>query len=136
MVSRKSRYWVADKSAYDVVYMFAAAGREVEWIVRKSGKGPAWVFPAYANLGPFKAVREVHIPAHISTAEPCSRLKWIETRREKNHIFLQSLHLRRKRWIFLDPKFFTLHQTRKIHNKEVLVKAPLNYTRRVRVCEA
>jgi cation diffusion facilitator CzcD-associated flavoprotein CzcO len=45
------------KSAYDVVYLSALAGKQVEWIVRKSGKGPCWVFPALAT--PLKAHREV-----------------------------------------------------------------------------
>jgi cation diffusion facilitator CzcD-associated flavoprotein CzcO len=47
------------KSAYDAVYLAACAGKQVEWIIRKSGKGPAWVFPSHAQLGPFKAWREV-----------------------------------------------------------------------------
>ncbi|KAK5159333.1 hypothetical protein LTS14_002475 [Recurvomyces mirabilis] len=31
------------KSAYDAVYMFASAGKEVDWIIRKSGHGPTWM---------------------------------------------------------------------------------------------
>ena len=50
------------KSAYDAVYLAASAGKKVEWIIRKSGKGPAWVFPPQATLGPFKALREVTSP--------------------------------------------------------------------------
>lgn len=46
------------KSAYDAVYLAATAGREVEWIIRKSGKGPEWIFPSHTYLGPFKALRE------------------------------------------------------------------------------
>ena len=47
------------KSAYDAVYLAAMAGKEVEWIIRKSGKGPAWVFPSHVQLGPIRAWREV-----------------------------------------------------------------------------
>ena len=46
------------KSAYDAVYLAATHGREVEWIIRKSGKGPAWVFPAHTQK-PVKIRREV-----------------------------------------------------------------------------
>lgn len=56
------------KSAYDAVYLAASAGREVEWIVRKSGKGPAWVFPSHVQLGPIRAWREVS--KHPSTGIP------------------------------------------------------------------
>jgi cation diffusion facilitator CzcD-associated flavoprotein CzcO len=47
------------KSAYDAVYMAACAGREVVWLMRRSGRGPAWIFPPHTNIGPFKAWREV-----------------------------------------------------------------------------
>jgi cation diffusion facilitator CzcD-associated flavoprotein CzcO len=46
------------KSAYDAVYLAATAGRNIEWIIRKSGKGPEWIFPSHTYLGPFKALRE------------------------------------------------------------------------------
>ncbi|KAK5653414.1 hypothetical protein OQA88_8899 [Cercophora sp. LCS_1] len=46
------------KSAYDAVYLAASTGHKVEWIIRESGRGPTWVFPAYTFLGPFKALRE------------------------------------------------------------------------------
>ena len=49
------------KSAYDAVYLAACAAKKVEWIIRKSGKGPAWIFPPKASLGPFKALREVRL---------------------------------------------------------------------------
>ncbi len=47
------------KSAYDAVHMAACEGRQVAWLMRKSGRGPAWVFPSHTNIGPFKAWREV-----------------------------------------------------------------------------
>ena len=46
------------KSAYDAVFLAAMAGKEVEWIVRKTGKGPSWVFPSHVQLGPIRAWRE------------------------------------------------------------------------------
>lgn len=46
------------KSAYDAVHLAASTGKRVHWIIRKSGKGPGWVFPPLASLGPFKALRE------------------------------------------------------------------------------
>ena len=49
------------KSSYDAVYLAAMAGKEVEWIMRKSGKGPSWVFPSHVQLGPIRAWREVSI---------------------------------------------------------------------------
>lgn len=47
------------KSAYDAVYLAASAGRTVLWLMRRSGRGPSWVFPPYTNIGPFKVRREV-----------------------------------------------------------------------------
>lgn len=38
------------KSAYDAVYLFACAGKEVEWIIRRSGRGTNWVLPAHTKL--------------------------------------------------------------------------------------
>lgn len=46
------------KSAYDAVYLAARTGHKVDWIIRKSGRGPVWVFPPYTYLGPFKAWKE------------------------------------------------------------------------------
>lgn len=46
------------KSAYDSVYLAATTGHKVDWIIRKSGRGPVWVFPAYTMLGPVVALRE------------------------------------------------------------------------------
>jgi len=57
------------KSAYDAVYLAACTGHQVEWIIRKSGKGPVWVPPRHTNIGPFKVLREVsstcHHPLHV-----------------------------------------------------------------------
>lgn len=46
------------KSAYDAVYLAARTGHAVDWVIRRSGRGPAWVFPPYTYLGPFKAWKE------------------------------------------------------------------------------
>lgn len=46
------------KSAYDAVYLAARTGHKVDWIIRKSGRGPGWIFPPYTYLGPFKAWKE------------------------------------------------------------------------------
>lgn len=47
------------KSSYDAVHDAASQGIEVEWIIRKSGRRPAWVMPAYVDIiGPFKTWRE------------------------------------------------------------------------------
>lgn len=46
------------KSAYDAVYLAASTGHKVEWIIRRSGRGPTWVFPTHTYLGPIRAWRE------------------------------------------------------------------------------
>lgn len=46
------------KSAADMAYQFAKAGKEVSWIIRKAGKGPA-LFIAPQALGPYKNVSEM-----------------------------------------------------------------------------
>lgn len=46
------------KSAYDAVHLAASTGHDVEWIIRKSGRGPCWVVPPYTFFGPFRALRE------------------------------------------------------------------------------
>jgi cation diffusion facilitator CzcD-associated flavoprotein CzcO len=47
------------KSAYDAVYLFASAGKEVEWIIRQSGRGTNWVLPAHTKLAGFDFWRAV-----------------------------------------------------------------------------
>ncbi|MCJ1284605.1 hypothetical protein MMC26_003939 [Xylographa opegraphella] len=42
------------KAAHDCVYMFASAGKQVTWVIRRSGHGPSWMAPAYVYLGPFR----------------------------------------------------------------------------------
>ncbi|KAK3948253.1 hypothetical protein QBC32DRAFT_401060 [Pseudoneurospora amorphoporcata] len=60
------------KSAYDTVYLAATTGHKVDWIIRKSGRGPSWVFPSHTKIGPFKAWREKLGNRRISTfMSPC-----------------------------------------------------------------
>lgn len=59
----------AGKSGYDAVYMAACEGKEVEWIIRNSGRGPVWVFPHATHLGPIKTQREVR---HLNFQDGCS----------------------------------------------------------------
>lgn len=40
------------KSAYDAVWMFASAGKQVDWVIRKSGHGPTWMSVTHVVLGP------------------------------------------------------------------------------------
>lgn len=47
------------KSAYDAVYLFASAGKEVEWVIRRSGRGTNWVLPAHTKLAGFDFWRAV-----------------------------------------------------------------------------
>jgi len=80
------------KSAYDAVYLAASTGHKVEWIIRKSGRGPVWVFPTHTFLGPFKAWRERLVTRRIlSFMSPCvfpdfSGLSWL-----KNFLHFNSL---------------------------------------------
>lgn len=53
------------KSAYDSVYLAASTGHKVEWIIRKAGRGPTWVFPTHTYLGPILAWRERLITRRI-----------------------------------------------------------------------
>jgi cation diffusion facilitator CzcD-associated flavoprotein CzcO len=71
------------KSAYDAVFLAASTGHKVEWIIRKSGRGPTWVFPTHTYLGPFRAWREMLIARRfITMMSPCiwpdfSGLSWL-----------------------------------------------------------
>lgn len=37
------------KSAWDMVYAYASKGIKVDWVIRSSGHGPAWMSPAYVT---------------------------------------------------------------------------------------
>ncbi|KAL2428812.1 FAD-dependent monooxygenase DEP4 [Exophiala dermatitidis] len=60
------------KSAFDAVFIAGKAYKTVQWIMRKSGKGPEWIFPAHTKIGPFKFVRErLATRRIISCFSPC-----------------------------------------------------------------
>ncbi|KAK3371075.1 cofactor FMO1 FAD enzyme [Lasiosphaeria ovina] len=71
------------KSAYDAVYLAATSGHRVEWIIRRSGRGPSWVFPTHTMLGPVRAWREQLVLRRVlSFMSPCvfpdlSGLGWL-----------------------------------------------------------
>lgn len=80
------------KSAYDAVYLAATRGHRVEWIIRKSGRGPTWVFPPHTYLGPFRAWREKLITRRlVSFMSPWvwpdfSGLSWLRKLLHSNRI--------------------------------------------------
>jgi len=58
------------KSAYDAVYLFASQGVKVNWVIRSSGMGPAWMMPPHVS--PFKMWAEKVISMRIVTwMSPC-----------------------------------------------------------------
>ena len=40
------------KSAWDAVYTYANDGKQVDWVIRKNGHGPAWISVTHIVLGP------------------------------------------------------------------------------------
>ncbi|TDZ16851.1 FAD-dependent monooxygenase DEP4 [Colletotrichum orbiculare MAFF 240422] len=71
------------KSAYDAVHLAASTGHKVRWIIRRSGRGPVWVAPAFTQLGPFKVWRERLVTRRVCAfMSPCifpdmSGMPWI-----------------------------------------------------------
>ncbi|KDN68582.1 putative cofactor FMO1 FAD enzyme [Colletotrichum sublineola] len=71
------------KSAYDAVHLAASTGHKVQWVIRRSGRGPTWVATAFTQLGPFKVWRERLVTRRIcSFMSPCvfpdlSGLAWV-----------------------------------------------------------
>ena len=58
------------KSAWDIAYAFASAGAEVDMVMSKAGKGPAWVSPAYVT--PMKKMLEKLVTTRLITfMSPC-----------------------------------------------------------------
>ena len=55
------------KSASDCVYLMAAHGKTVNWIIRASGHGPCYIAPAYIYLGPFRRWLEKLLATRIFT---------------------------------------------------------------------
>ena len=60
------------KSAFDAIYLLATHGKEVTWIIRASGHGPAYMAPAHIYLGPFKCWLEKLTTMRVLTwFSPC-----------------------------------------------------------------
>ncbi|KAF2994752.1 hypothetical protein E8E14_003557 [Neopestalotiopsis sp. 37M] len=58
------------KSGWDAVYAYATRGVEVDWVIRKSGHGPAWMAPPYVT--PFKKWLEKLVNTRLLTwFSPC-----------------------------------------------------------------
>ena len=58
------------KSSWDIACVYASAGIEVDWIIRKSGHGPVWMMPN--RLTPFKIIPELLIQTRLITwLSPC-----------------------------------------------------------------
>ena len=57
------------KSAADVAYAAATAGKQVSWIIRKSGSGPGGLLPA-KGMGPYKNSNEVLYTRLTATLNP------------------------------------------------------------------
>ncbi|KAK1974466.1 cofactor FMO1 FAD enzyme [Colletotrichum cereale] len=65
------------KSAYDAVHLAASTGHKVRWIIRRSGRGPVWVAPAFTQLGPFRVWRERLVTRRICAfMSPCVFPDW------------------------------------------------------------
>ena len=60
------------KSAFDTVYMLASHGKRVTWVIRASGHGPTYMFPALVDLGPFRfRLEKVSRARLLSLFSPC-----------------------------------------------------------------
>lgn len=60
----------ASKSGYDAAYMAASSGVEVDWIIRSSGKGAAWMTPPFVT--PLKRRLEKLVTTRFLTwLNPC-----------------------------------------------------------------
>ncbi|CAG8955384.1 hypothetical protein HYFRA_00011368 [Hymenoscyphus fraxineus] len=58
------------KSAADAVYMNASEGRHVDWIIRASGKGPAWL--SWPHVSPFQLhVEKLSTTRFFTFLSPC-----------------------------------------------------------------
>ncbi|ETS74703.1 hypothetical protein PFICI_13187 [Pestalotiopsis fici W106-1] len=58
------------KSGWDAVYAYATRGVEVDWVIRKSGHGPAWMAPPYVT--PLKKWLEKLVNTRLLTwFSPC-----------------------------------------------------------------
>ena len=63
---------VGSKTSYDSVFSLASAGKKVEWVIRKSGRGSLWMTPEYIHVGPFKIKPEILTGRRFMTwLSPC-----------------------------------------------------------------
>jgi len=60
------------KASYDIVYLMAAHGKHVDWVIRASGHGPTYMAPAFIKLGPMSCWLEKLTTVRILTwFSPC-----------------------------------------------------------------
>jgi cation diffusion facilitator CzcD-associated flavoprotein CzcO len=59
------------KSAWDVCYAFASSGIPVDWVIRKSGHGPVWMSPAFANDKKSVSMERLVHTRFLSFFSPC-----------------------------------------------------------------
>ncbi|KAJ4993405.1 hypothetical protein SVAN01_00953 [Stagonosporopsis vannaccii] len=58
------------KFSWDIACAYASAGKQVDWIIRKSGHGPCWMTPP--RLTPFKIIPELLLQTRLITwLSPC-----------------------------------------------------------------
>ncbi|PKY05785.1 FAD/NAD(P)-binding domain-containing protein [Aspergillus campestris IBT 28561] len=58
------------KSAWDTVYACASSGVSVDWVIRESGHGPAWMVPTFS--APFQRPMEDFVATRLTTLlSPC-----------------------------------------------------------------
>ncbi|KAG7402849.1 FAD-dependent monooxygenase DEP4 [Fusarium oxysporum f. sp. rapae] len=60
------------KTAFDYVHYFASSGKEVEWVIRKSGHGTSWISPSYLPiLGKNIQVEKLPDTRAVTWISPC-----------------------------------------------------------------
>lgn len=60
------------KAAYDIVYLMAAHGKRVTWIIRASGHGPTYMAPAHIYIGPLRCwVEKLTTTRLLTWFSPC-----------------------------------------------------------------
>ena len=60
------------KAAHDIVYLMAAHGKHVTWIIRASGHGPTYMALAHIHIGPFRYwVEKLTTTRPLTWFSPC-----------------------------------------------------------------
>ena len=54
MSIQKVTVYGGGKAAHDIVYLMAMHGKQVNWVIRKSGYGPTYMAPSHVFIGPFR----------------------------------------------------------------------------------